>query len=431
MTKRRLFILVAVVVVAAAAIGIWRWQAGSGKSKLQFETSKVEKGKIVAKVTASGTLSAIVTVQVGSQVSGRVAALYADFNSPVKKGQLIAKIDPALFQASVDQARANLAAAQGNLAKAKVQAVDARRQYVRQKELAARKLNAQADLDTAQANADGADAQVTAAEGAVAQTRASLQSAEVNLAYTNIVSPTSGTVISRSVDVGQTVAASLQAPTIFVIAEDLAKMQVDTSVAEADVGRLKDGMPASFTVDAYPGETFRGKVRQIRNAPQTLQNVVTYDAVIDVDNPEFKLKPGMTANVTFVYAQKDDCLRVPNAALRFRPPPAMLADVKGAPGTGRPGAGGPGAAAGAPGAPGSTGAGPRAGGAGGRTVDASDRRTVWTLDGEKTEPRKIKTGISDGTFTEVVEGDLKVGDLVITDALGAGSPNLQNLRRGL
>jgi len=423
MTKRRLFILLAVVVVAAA-FGIWRWQADSGKPKLQFETSKLEKGKIVAKVTASGTLSAIVTVQVGSQVSGRIAALYADFNSPVKKGQLIAKIDPPLFQASVDQARANLAASQGNLAKAKVQAVDARRQYQRQKELAARQLNAQADLDTAQANADVADAQVTAGEGTVAQTRAALQSAEVNLAYTNILSPTSGTVISRNVDVGQTVAASLQAPTIFVIAEDLAKMQVDTSVAEADVGRLKADMSASFTVDAYPGEIFRGRVRQIRNAPQTVQNVVTYDAVIDVDNPELKLKPGMTANVTFVYAEKDDVLRMPNSALRFRPPPALLGDGKGGGAGGRPGG------AGAPGASGGTG-GQRPGGAGGRPGDAPERRTIWTLNDDKPEAKKIKTGISDGSFTEVVEGDVKAGELVITDALGAGSPNLQNLRRGL
>ena len=423
MTKRRLFILLAVVVVAAA-FGIWRWQADSGKPKLQFETSKLEKGKIVAKVTASGTLSAIVTVQVGSQVSGRIAALYADFNSPVKKGQLIAKIDPPLFQASVDQARANLAASQGNLAKAKVQAVDARRQYQRQNELAARQLTAQADLDTAQANADVADAQVTAGEGTVAQTRAALQSAEVNLAYTNILSPTSGTVISRNVDVGQTVAASLQAPTIFVIAEDLAKMQVDTSVAEADVGRLKADMSASFTVDAYPGEIFRGRVRQIRNAPQTVQNVVTYDAVIDVDNPELKLKPGMTANVTFVYAEKDDVLRMPNSALRFRPPPALLGDGKGGGAGGRPGG------SGAPGSTGGTG-GQRPGGAGGRPGDAPERRTIWTLNDDKPEAKKIKTGISDGSFTEVVEGDVKAGELVITDALGAGSPNLQNLRRGL
>jgi HlyD family secretion protein len=424
MTKRRLYILIAVV-VAAAGVGIWRWQAGNATPKLQFETSKVEKGKIVAKVTASGTLSAIVTVQVGSQVSGRIAALYADFNSPVKKGQLIAKIDPALFQASVDQARANLAAAQGNLAKAKVQAVDARRQYVRQKELAVRKLNAQADLDTAQANADGADAAVTSGEGTVAQTRAALRSAEVNLAYTDIVSPTSGTVISRSVDVGQTVAASLQAPTIFVIAEDLAKMQVDTSVAEADVGRLKAAMDASFTVDAYPGDVFRGKVRQIRNAPQTVQNVVTYDAVIDVENPEFKLKPGMTANVTFIYAEKDDVLKVPNSALRFRPPPSMLADAKGAAAGGKPGATGP------SGSTGSTGPAGRPGGAGGRPGDAPERRTVWTLEGDKPAAEKIKTGISDGSFTEVLEGDLKAGELVITDVLGAGSAAFQNLRRGL
>jgi HlyD family secretion protein len=429
MTKRRVFIALAVLLVVAA-LAFWLLNPGDGKQKLQFETAKVEKGRVVAKVTASGLLSAIVTVQVGSQVSGRIAALHADWNSPVKKGQLIAKIDPALFQASVDQARANLAAAQGNLAKAKVQAVDARRQAERQKELAVRKLNAQADLDTALANADAADAQVAAIEGSVAQTRAALQSAEVNLAYTNIVSPTNGTVISRNVDVGQTVAASLSAPTIFVIAEDLAKMQVDTNVAEADVGRLKAGMAASFTVDAYPGEIFRGKIRQVRNAPQTVQNVVTYDAVIDVDNLDLKLKPGMTANVTFVYAEKDDVLKVPNAALRFRPPPSMLGDGKGgAPGAKAPGAGGPTGAGGA-GASGA-GGGARPGAGGGRPGGDPSGRSVWTLAGDKPSQVKVKTGISDGTFTEVVEGELKTGDVVITDALGAGSPNLQNLRRGL
>ena len=196
-------------------------------------------------------------------------------------------------------------------------------------------------------------------------------------------------------------------------------MQVDTSVAEADVGRLKAGMAASFTVDAYPGEVFRGNVRQIRNAPQTVQNVVTYDAVIDVDNPELKLKPGMTANVTFVYAEKEDVLKVPNAALRFRPPPSLLGDGKG----GAPGA--------KPAAGGGGGSGVRPGAAGGRPGEAPDRRTVWTLADDKPAPQKVKTGISDGTFTEVVEGELKAGDVVITDALGAGSPNLQNLRRGL
>jgi HlyD family secretion protein len=414
MTKRPVYLALGAVALVAAGVGIWRWRAGSARPRFQFDTAKVERGKIVAKVTATGTLSAIVTVQVGSQVSGRIAALHADFNSPVRKGQVIAKIDPQLFQAAVDQARANLAAAQGNLAKAHAQAVDAHRQYARQKELAARKLNAQADLDTAQANADVADAQVKAAEGSVAQARAALHQAEVNLAYTDIVSPTNGTVISRSVDVGQTVAASLQAPTIFVIAEDLAKMQVDTNVAEADVGRLRPGMSATFSVDAYPSEIFRGVVRQIRNAPQTVQNVVTYDAVIDVANPELKLKPGMTANVTFIYAEKEDVLRVPNAALRFRPPPALLAA-------------GNASAPGRPGSPGASGPpGPRAG------TEAPDRRTVWTLAQETPAPVRIRVGISDGTFTEVVEGELDAGAAVITDVTG-GPPSgmAAGLRRGL
>jgi HlyD family secretion protein len=382
-----------------------------------METASVERGKIVAKVTATGTLSALVTVQVGSQVSGRIAELRADFNSTVKKGQLIAKIDPQLFQATVEQQRANLVAAQGNLAKARAQAIDAKRQADRARELAAKQLIAQADADTAISNADALAAAVQAAEGTVGQTKAALSSAEVNLAYTNILSPTNGTVISRNVDVGQTVAASLQAPTIFVIAEDLAKMQVDTNVAEADVGRLRSGMGATFTVDAYPSEVFRGAVRQIRNAPQTVQNVVTYDAVIDVDNAELKLKPGMTANVTFVYAEKDDVLKVPNAALRFKPPPGLLGDAGGA----KAPTGGGAQAAGA------TGRGPVSGT---RPGEPLDRRTVWAYEDDKPTTHRIRTGISDGTWTEVVEGDLKAGDLVITDVLGSGR-DLSAMRRGL
>jgi HlyD family secretion protein len=370
----------------------------------------VDRGRIVAKVTATGTLSAIVTVQVGSQVSGRIAALYADFNSQVKKGQLIAKIDPQLFQAAVEQARANFVAAQANLAKSKAQAVDAERQYQRAKALAERKLIAQADLDTAQSNFEAAQAQVDASAGAVEQARAALHQSEVNFHYTDITSPTNGVVISRNVDVGQTVAASLQAPTLFVIAEDLAKMQVDTSVAEADVGRLSAGMTATFTVDAYPSEAFHGAVRQIRNAPQTVQNVVTYDAVIDVANPDLKLKPGMTANVTFVYAEKDDVLRVPNAALRFRPPPDLAAFSNSA---GRPS----GRAAGPGGAPA-----PKA-------VQTPDQRTVWVMRADKPASTRIKTGISDGAFTEVVEGALEPGDAVVTDASGPPSGMAATLRR--
>ena len=410
MTRRRLVILIAAVAVLAAAVVVWRWRAGAAKPRLQIESAKVDRGRIVAKVTATGTLSAIVTVQVGSQVSGRVAALSADFNTPVKKGQLIAKIDPALFQAAVEQARANYVAAKGNLAKSKAQAADADRQYTRNKALAERKLIAQADLDTAQSNAEAARAQVDASDGAVEQARAALHQAEVNLAYTDITSPTNGVVISRNVDVGQTVAASLQAPTLFVIAEDLAKMQVDTSVAEADVGRLSAGMTATFTVDAYPSETFQGAVRQIRNAPQTVQNVVTYDAVIDVTNPAFKLKPGMTANVTFVYAEKDDVLRVPNAALRFRPP-ADLPAFSGAPGrTANRGS----ASGGAP--P------PKA-------VQTPDQRTLWVMRDDKPAPVRIKTGISDGAFTEVVEGALEPGETVVTDASGPPGGMAATLRR--
>ena len=405
--RRRWYAAAVLLLLVAAGLGVWRWRSSARKPVSRMETAQVDRGRIVAKVTATGTLSAIVTVQVGSQVSGSIKALYADFNSRVTKGQLIAKIDPQLFQAAVEQARANYVAAEGNLAKARAQAVDARRQYTRNKALAEQKLIAQADLDTSESNAQAADAQVKASKGALEQARAALHQAGVNLAYTDIVSPTNGVVISRSVDVGQTVAASLQAPTLFVIAEDLAKMQVDTSVAEADVGRLQDGMPASFTVDAYPGEAFQGRVRQIRNAPQTVQNVVTYDAVIDVGNPELRLRPGMTANVTFVYGEKDDVLRVPNAGLRFRPPPDMLASSKG--GQKAAGAARAGATAG------------KQDGAPPRAPAASDQRTLWVLREGGPAPVRVKTGISDGTYTEIADGVLQPGDKVITDAQGTSN----------
>jgi len=412
--RTRIFGIIAAVLVVGGAFGLLRLRQARAKNQLHFETTKVDKGRIVARVTATGTLSAIVTVQVGSQVSGAIAALYADFNSTVHKGELIAKIDPRLFDAAVKQARANVVAAEGNLAKAKAQAVDARRQYERDVVLLERKLIAQADRDTAQATADADDAGVAAAAGAVEQAKAQLNQAEVNLAYTDITSPTNGTVISRNVDVGQTVAASLQAPTLFLIAEDIRKMQVDTSVAEADIGKLQPDMRATFTVDAYPNERFAGKVRQVRNSPQTVQNVVTYDAVIDVDNTDLKLKPGMTANCTFVYAQKDEALRVPNAAMRFVPPPVLLARWGGAekPGPGPRGRGqvDPAATRGGTG----TGAGQGRRGARG---DAQSR-TVWVLRGGKPTPVAIRAGISDGSLTEVLGGDLAEGDLVITDVTG-------------
>jgi HlyD family secretion protein len=422
--------LAALVVLLAAGFGVWRWRAAHKRPPVEFDTAVVDRGRIVARVTATGTLSALVTVQVGTQVSGTVEKLYVDWNSPVKKGQLIAKIDPQLFEASLQQAQANYEAAEGNLLKADAQERDAGRQFERSKGLLDRKLIAQADYDTSQANLEVMKGQSAAARGSLAQAKAALFQAKVNLDMTRIVSPTDGTVISRSVDVGQTVAASLAAPTLFVIAKDLRDMQVDTSVAEADVGKLSTAMPATFTVDAFTGEHFRGKVRQIRNAPTTLQNVVTYDAVVDVANPDLKLRPGMTANITFVAAEKDDVVRVPNAAMRFRPPPEIFtalgmpvpAAVREAADRSKAGAGaGSGGGARSGGGPGARSGGPGGGGSGrprpgGRGDGPSDRRTVWMLRDGAPQMISVRIGLSDGNMTELVEGDLHAGDSVIVDA---------------
>ncbi len=479
MRKSR-WLWIAVLVIAAVGVGLWlRARKARADSEVHYDTTEVDRGTVTAKVTATGTLSAIVTVQVGTQVSGAIAALYADFNSSVTKGQRIAKIEPSLFEASAQQAKANLVAAQGNLAKAKAQAVDAERQAQRSEALLGRRLIAQADYDTARSTADADKAGVDAAAGAVEQARAQLHQAEVNLAYTDIISPTSGTVIARNVDVGQTVAASLQAPTLFLIAEGLRKMQVDTSVAEADIGKIASGMKATFTVDAYPNERFTGTVRQVRNSPQTVQNVVTYDAVVDVDNSQLKLKPGMTANCTFVYAEREDALRVTNAALRFLPPPDLLAkwtggklgrgrfgrrggrgnggggdnvaggvgaaggagpgegrrrggENGGGPGRGAPNAASPTDAAGAADAGSFGNSGNGAGRRPGARNGPTDRRTLWVLRSGKPTPVpvRIKVGITDGSLTEVAQvlgGELQAGDLALTgvtvgaDAAGAGN----------
>jgi HlyD family secretion protein len=419
LASKKFWGVVAVLAVGAGVTSVLV-KRRSAKPLVQWETTAVDRGRIVARVTATGTLSALVTVQVGSQVSGRIQQLFVDYNSPVRKGQLIAKIDPQLFQAALEQARANFAAAEGNLLKAKVQADQAEIDFKRQANLAERKLIAPADYDTAKSNLAAAKAQVAVSQGNLQQARAALNQAKVNLAYTRIVSPTNGVVISRSVDVGQTVAASLQAPTLFVIAEDLRKMQVDTSVAEADVGKLVAGMDATFSVDAFPGERFKGKVRQIRNAAQTVQNVVTYDAVIDVDNPDLKLRPGMTANVNFVFANRDSVLRVPNAALRFRPSSDVLAALRAG---SRAGSGGDQASPAegtAFAARGSESPAGRQRGAGkgnpAKPEGGPDHKSVWVLHGGVPSLARIRVGASDGTKTEVVDGPLAEGDLVITDA---------------
>jgi HlyD family secretion protein len=438
--KRWRWPLLGVAVAIAAAVG---WRVMSRPVPLNYETATIDKGPVVARITATGVLSALVTVQVGAQVSGQITQIMVDFNSPVKKGQLITKLDPVFYQAGVDQARANWVAAKAQVDKAVVQEVDGKRQYDRTAALKQRDLMSQADLETAEATWKAAVAQTGTARGQLEQAKAALRQADENLKYTSIYSPIDGTVISRTIDVGQTVASSLSAPTLFTIAQDLRKMQVDTSVAEADVGKLHDGMDATFLVDAYPNEKFTGRIRQIRNAPQTVQNVVTYDAVIDVSNPDLKLKPGMTANSTVVYAERQDAIRVPNAALRFHPPPEMLALVGGAaggrPGRGAGGASGGAAAAGAAtGAPagGAAGGGAGAGGGGGgggrsgggavaRTPSAAaatlteGKKTVWVLRDGKPMVLHITTGVTDGTMSEVTEGALKPGDTVITGVASA------------
>jgi HlyD family secretion protein len=402
---------VAALAVAGAATQLGGLRAlWKKKSPFHLERATVDRGLIIGKVTATGTLAALVTVQVGSQVSGRIQDLYADFGSVVKKGQVIARLDPRLFEAAAEQARANRAAAEGNLAQAKAKLVNADKQYARAQELADKKLIAPAELDARAADAAAAHAGVAAAEGDLAQATAQYHQARVNLGYATIVSPIGGVVIARNVDVGQTVAASLQAPTLYTIAEDLRKMQVHAAVSEADVGKLAAEMPATFAVDAYPQEKFDGVIRQIRDAPQTMQNVVTYDAVIEVDNDDLKLKPGMTANVTFVFAEHRNVLRVPGAALRFRPPPELLLAVSGG---------------------GGKGAGKKSERKAEKRAEkqaqqkrggAIDRiRSVWVLHGRESSESLIEIpveiGVSDGSRVEVSSPDLKEGDVVITDAI--------------
>jgi len=373
-----LLIIIGLLVIAAVV----RQCRNSGAAN--YQTATITRGPITQAVTATGTLNPVINVQVGSQVSGNIAKLFVDFNSQVKAGQVVAQIDPALFQATITQADGDLANAQATLELARVNAK-------RTQELFAKKTSSQADVDQAMATLHQSEANVKIKQGALDKARADLE-------HCTITSPIDGVVISRSVDVGQTVAASLQAPIIFAIANDLTKMQIDANVAEADVGVVKIDQNVYFTVDAFPMQTFHGKVVQVRNAPITVQNVVTYDTVIGVSNPDLKLKPGMTANVSIVIAQKDDVLQIKNAALRYRPPDATPVETRRT-GTSRMG--------------GSAGA--RSG-----SAHAEAERTVYVLPSgiSRPQPRQIKTGISDGIVTEVVEG-LKEGDRVVTAEFGA------------
>src|SRR5256886_7348138 len=375
------FLPIGVVIVALLVI-LFVVRRCTQSSASGYLTATVTRGAIMQLVTATGTLNPVVNVQVGSQVSGNIAKLFADFNSEVKAGQTVAQIDPMLFQAVVTQAEGDLSSANAALELAKLNAGRTQRLF-------AEKNSSQQDVDQANATLHQAEANVKIKQGA-------LDKAKADLDHCTITSPIDGVVISRSVDVGQTVAASLQAPIIFQIANDLTKMQIDSNVAEADVGVVKVGQDVDFTVDAFPSQTFHGKVVQVRNAPITVQNVVTYDTVIGVSNPDLKLKPGMTANVSIIAARKDNVLQIKNAALRYRPTEAGATEMGSRSPSSRGGRG-----------------------SSGRERTTSER-TVYVLSGSRPTPVQIKTGISDGVVTEVVEG-LKEGDRVVTAEMAAKS----------
>lgn len=327
--KRALLTLVVVAVVGGSVYVYYSYRKSGPKPSVA--TAPVTRGAVVDTVGATGTLQAVTTVQVGTQVSGTIQSLYADFNSLVKKGQVLARLDPSLFQTQIEQARANLVRAQADVERLRVSVDDARTKLARARELSQRSLIPKTDLETAEVNVRSAEAQTRSADAQVTQAQASLNQNQVNLQHTVIEAPIDGLVISRNVDVGQTVAASMQAPTLFVLAADLTKMQVVANLDESDVGRIRPGQHVTFRVDAYPAETFDGNVSQVRLEPKVQQNVVTYATVIDVPNNDLKLKPGMTANVNVEIARATNVLRVPNAALRFRPTNEIFAALGQAP----------------------------------------------------------------------------------------------------
>lgn len=394
--------------------GFAYWRLGNTAPESPYLTVPVAKANVRQVVSSTGTLQAVVTVQVGSQVSGTIDKLLVDFNTKVTGGQVVAQLNQDKFKAAVDQARANLLAAQANYAKAKVSVADSLRTLERNRELRQRELLAQSELDAAQTAHDAAVAQLNVNQAQTAQAQAALNQAAVDLNNTVIRSPVDGIVISRNVDVGQTVAASLQAPILFTIANDLSKMEVHTSVDEADVGNVNEGQQVTFTVDAFPTRRFRGKVHQVRNAPTVIQNVVTYDAVVRIDNKDLLLKPGMTANVQFLVSEKEDALTIPNMALRFKPPEEKnetqellrqeqsrtAAPRVTARRTSRAGSGG----------------------GGGGDARRGRQVKVYLLKDGKAQPIEVQVGITDGSKSEILNGSLKENDPIIIGLSSGANP---------
>jgi HlyD family secretion protein len=389
MNKYLIIITVILLVAAVAGFIIFKRQP-----EISYRTVKIERGTLVARVAATGNLSAVVTVQVGTQVSGTIQKLYVDYNSRVKKGQAIAEIDPALFRASVEQAHGNYLNAEANRIKAKIALDDAERTLKRNRKLLSDGILSQGDYDTAETVYQTAIASLKGTEGSVAQTKGSLMLSRTNLNYSVIRSPVDGVVISRAVDVGQTVAASFQTPTLFTIAKDLTKMQIEVSVDEADISRIKLDQNATFTVDSYPEQTFKGKVVQIRSAPVISQNVVTYVVVVNVDNTDLKLKPGMTANVSIEIARRDDCLKLPTAALRFKPKDGKVEEPKEKRVQGQRSM------------------------EGGKPGSKENGQRVYILKENKPFAVQIITGIASSLGVEIIEGALKKGDEVIVEQIG-------------
>ncbi|MDI6725671.1 MAG: efflux RND transporter periplasmic adaptor subunit [Smithellaceae bacterium] len=424
-------VIISVLIPAILAGGGYFYFYKGKEEAPKFRLDKAVFKDIRTAVTATGTANAVKTVLVGTQASGTIKEIFVDFNSAVKKGQILATLDSSSLEAQIEQARANILYAMANLEKAEAALQDAKRTAERNRILYEKNFIARNDLEVAETNLLAAQAQVKAVKAQVEQANAALKQSEVNLRYTKILSPVDGIVISRNVDVGQTVAASFQTPTLFNIAEDLTQMQINASIVEADVGGITERQLVEFTVDAYPEMVFKGKVFQIRNAPVTVQNVVTYDVIIRVANPEFKLKPGMTANVSIIVANRDNVLSVPNAALRFalsqkggtgerKDPPA----AKTAPTGERKG----------PPAEGAVQTGERRGPPGERKGPPGERRGgpsaergqgVWVLENGTPKRVKIVTGITDGNYTEVTSGDLREGQDVIIESNGGKNKKKQ------
>jgi HlyD family secretion protein len=370
---------------AAASLSLGAYYSRQGEAGPAVVSTAVSRGSLVSAILATGTLEAVSAVEVGTQVSGTVLSLSADFNSLVHKGQVIARLEPSLYESAVEQARANLVKARADLERLQVAVLDAQTKRDRTQTLWERQLVSANDKDAAEVTLRSAQAQVRSAEAQVTQAAASLKQADVNLGKTVIASPIDGIVVARNVDVGQTVASSFQAPTLYVIAADLSRMQVKASIDEADVGRIAEGQPVRFTVDAYPNDSFTGTVEQVRLNPTIEQNVVTYAAIISAPNPDLKLRPGMTANATIEVARRENVLAVPTSALRLRPDAAVLESL------------------GADPSPAMT-----------PSRDAAGSGTVWVAEGTSIRPVRVRTGISDAASTEILDGAIEEGARVVT-----------------